>query len=144
MFMKKIFFLLFLAAVAVACGQDKAKIKAMEEESIALHDEVMPEMGTIIELKGMLKARMAALDTAGISAIDTTAAPVPNALEIVYTALESSEEAMKGWMHSYEAPDYKKSLEELEPVVTKQLNDIKVVHAAMKKSIADAQAALAQ
>jgi len=142
--MKIIFFLLFVAAVAVACGQDKSKIKAMEEEAIALHDEVMPEMGTIIELKGLLKARMAALDTAGIAAIDTTAAPVPTEMEVLYTALETAEENMKAWMHSYEAPDYEKSLEELEPVMTKQLEDIKTVHAAMKKSIADAQAALAQ
>lgn len=142
--MKKIFFLLFVAAIAVACGQDKAKIKAMEEEAIALHDEVMPEMGTIIELKGLLKARMAALDTAAVAAIDTTAAPVPTELEILYSALETAEEGMKNWMHSYEAPDYKKSLEELEPVMTKQLEDMKSVHAAMKKSIADAQAALAQ
>lgn len=124
------------ATLLAACGQDKSAIKAMEEESIALHDEVMPEMGTIIELKGQLKARMAAIDTTDVNALAE--------VEALYMALENAEEGMKNWMHSYQVPDYKKSLEELEPVASAQLEAIKQVHADMKKSIADAQAALAK
>lgn len=124
------------ATLLAACGQDKSAIKAMEEESIALHDEVMPEMGTIIELKGQLKARMAAIDTTDVNALAE--------VEALYMALENAEEGMKNWMHTYQVPDYKKPLEELEPVASAQLEAIKQVHSEMKKSIADAQAALAE
>lgn len=59
--MKNIFFLLMATVVLVSCGQDKTRVKAMEDEAIAIHDEVMPEMGTIIELKSQLMARMSAM-----------------------------------------------------------------------------------
>ncbi len=134
--MKKWMLFLFVAVIAVACGQDKSRVKAMEDEAIAIHDEVMPEMGTIIDLKGQLKAKWATVDTADLQ-MQTT-------YQDIYTALETAEEGMKSWMHSYEVPDYTKPIEELEPVMIKQLEDIKAVHASMKKSIADAQALLAK
>jgi hypothetical protein len=79
-----------------------------------------------------------------MAAIDTTDVNALAEVEALYMTLENAEEGMKNWMHTYQVPDYKKPLEELEPVASAQLEAIKQVHSEMKKSIADAQAALAE
>ena len=53
--MRKYFFLLLIPALMMACGQDKAIVKEMDEKAMALHDEVMPKMKEIIDLKGEIK-----------------------------------------------------------------------------------------
>ena len=132
--MKNIFFLFLATVLLVSCGQDKTRVKAMEDEAIAIHDEVMPEMGTIIELKSQLMARMSAIDTTQVDSL--------NAFQTQMDNLIMAEEGMKNWMHSYEVPDYNKSIEELEPKMIQQLADIKEVREQMKTAIADAKTLL--
>jgi len=131
--MRRLFFLLFLPAVMMACGQDKSAIKEMDEKAMAIHDEVMPKMGEIIALKGEIKAK--------IESLDSTSSEKP-ALEAAYEALLKGEEGMKDWMHNYQMPDYKKSLEELKPVAEFQLQAIEKVKGQMESSIADAKSLL--
>lgn len=131
--MRKLFFLLLIPAVLMACGQDKSAVKEMDEKAIAIHDEVMPKMGEIIALKGEIKAK--------IESLDSTSTEKP-ALEAAYEALVKGEEGMKDWMHNYQMPDYKKTLEELKPVAEFQLQAIEKVKLQMEKSISDAKSLL--
>lgn len=65
-----------------------------------------------------------------------------NAFQSQIDNLIIAEEGMKNWMHSYEVPDYNKSIEELEPKMIQQLADIKEVREQMKTAIADAKTLL--
>lgn len=130
--MHKLLYLL-LPLVLLACGQDKAAIKEMDARAIELHDEVMPKMGEIIALKGEIKAKIESLDSTSTDKA---------ALEAAYEALVKGEDGMKDWMHNYQMPDYKKSLEELKPVAEFQLQAIEKVKAQMESSIADAKVLL--
>ena len=132
--MKKLLFLGVVAAFLTACGQDKAKVKQIDDQAVAIHDEVMPKMGDIIALKGELKAKIESLDSTQLDAL--------TAHEQVLEDLMIAEEGMKDWMHGYVVPDYKKSLEELEPLVKAQLESIETVKANMEKSITDAKTLL--
>lgn len=131
--MHKLLYLLLLPLVFLACGQDKAAIKEMDARAIELHDEVMPKMGEIIALKGEIKAKIESLDSTSTDKA---------ALEAAYEALVKGEDGMKDWMHNYQMPDYKKSLEELKPVAEFQLQAIEKVKAQMESSIADAKSLL--
>lgn len=131
--MKKLFILFLLPSLLVACGQDKSIIKQMDAKAIAIHDEVMPKMGEIIALKGEIKAK--------IESLDSTSAEKP-ALEAAYDALVKGEDGMKDWMHNYQKPDFKKSLEELKPVAEFQLQAVEKVKVQMESSIADAKSLL--
>jgi len=131
--MHKLLYLLLLPLVLLACGQDKAAIKETDARAIELHDEVMPKMGEIIALKGEIKAKIESLDSTSTDKA---------ALEAAYEALVKGEDGMKDWMHNYQMPDYKKSLEELKPVAEFQLQAIEKVKAQMESSIADAKVLL--
>lgn len=105
----------------------------MDEKAMAIHDEVMPKMGEIIALKGEIKAK--------IESLDSTASEKA-ALEAAYESLVKGEDGMRDWMHNYQMPDYKKSLEELKPVAEFQLQAIEKVKGQMESSIADAKSLL--
>jgi hypothetical protein len=117
----------------MACGQDKAIVKEMDEKAIAIHDEVMPKMKEIIDLKGEIKAKIAGLDSLSTE---------KQTLESAYEALATGEEGMREWMRNYQKPDFKKSLEELKPVAEFQLQAIEKVKVQMESSIADAKGLL--
>lgn len=131
--MRKLIYLLFIPVVLMACGQDKAIVKEMDEKAIAIHDEVMPKMKEIIDLKGEIKAKMAGLDSLSTE---------KQTLESTYDALVKGEEGMREWMRNYQKPDFKKSLEELKPVAEFQLQAIEKVKVQMESSIADAKGLL--
>lgn len=132
--MKKLLFLAVAAGMFLACGQDKAIVKQIDDQAVAIHDEVMPKMGDVIALKGELKAKIESLDSTQLDERATH--------EEVFEALATAEQGMKDWMHGYVMPDYKKPLEELEPLVKAQLESIETVKANMEKSITDAKTLL--
>lgn len=131
--MRKLFFLLLIPALLMACGQDKAIVKEMDEKAMALHDEVMPKMKEIIDLKGEIKAKIASLDSLSTER---------QTLEAAYEALVAGEEGMRNWMRNYQKPEFSKSLEELKPVAEFQLQAIEKVKVQMESSIADAKSLL--
>lgn len=132
--MKKLLLLCTVSLFLLACGQDKVVIKELDDKAVEIHDAVMPKMGEIIELKGELRAKLESMDSTQVEAQDAHT----KALE----ALEVAEQGMKDWMHGYVVPDYKKSLEELKPLVEGQLAAIEVVERQMEESIANAKGLL--
>jgi hypothetical protein len=130
MIMKKFWIWILGAFMLLACGQNKAKIKALDNKAIEVHDDVMPKMGNIIRLKGEIKAKMESL-------ADSAAAYA--GLEAAFNQLLEAEQGMKDWMHNYQMPDYKKPMEELLPLAETQLESIEAVKKQMESSIAHAE-----
>ena len=85
-----VFIALGLAFVA-ACNSQKseevAKIEALKEEVIAVHDEAMARMGEIMQLKKQLQTKAEADTTAGIRQT------IQN--------LEAADAAMMDWMRNF-------------------------------------------
>lgn len=132
--MKKLLFLLAAGVLMMACGQDKAVVKQLDDKAVEIHDAVMPKMGDIITLKGELRAKLESLDSTQLMAQDAHLK--------VLASLEVAEQGMKDWMHGYVVPDYKKPLEELKPLVEEQLAAIQAVERQMEESITNAKGLL--
>ncbi|WP_420603831.1 hypothetical protein [Flagellimonas sp.] len=90
--MKKIIFLLLLAPfiTVISCKQEKKKddTPTQMEKVMAIHDEVMPKMGTLGKLVGELKSK-----------VDTTSAGQEYA--VAMKDLQDANRAMMDWMRSF-------------------------------------------
>lgn len=80
----------------VACQPNKTEeAKKLEKEVFAIHDEVMPKISKVLQLR---KQIYAATDTASGAAKDSLA-------QISY-ALTKADNDMSEWMHQYKEPNY--------------------------------------
>lgn len=99
----KNYFVGILSIVFIAsCTDPKMqKVETLKTECIAIHDEVMPRMGEIVEICSGIKEMRAELDT------DTTdsAASIRKNLVLQVELLDSAHESMMVWMNAY-VPDY--------------------------------------
>ena len=85
------FFVIFTLS---ACQFGKSDQEILYAEVMEIHDDVMPEMGTIHRLKKRLKA------------IDTTIVKSPSYPIILdhLTSLDKADEAMMSWMDEFDNP----------------------------------------
>lgn len=74
------------------CTDPNAEVVQLEEEVIAIHDEVMPKMTDIHQLKKGLQSKLS-------PEVDS------NRLLNLILELEQADEAMMSWMDQYDAPD---------------------------------------
>ncbi len=115
-----------------ACQLQKSKREKLYVEVMQIHDDVMPEMGTIHRLKKQLKA------------IDTTLVKSPSYATILdhLSELEKADEGMMGWMAEFSNPtpdtEEEKALEYLENEKIR----ISEVRDQMRKSITSAKGIL--
>ncbi len=72
------------------CGPD---INDIHDEVMVIHDEVMPKMGEMHQLRMALEDRMSNMDS-------VSAQPYHNAIE----SLHQGEEMMWSWMNEYKRP----------------------------------------
>ena len=88
---------LLILGLLIACGgpEKKAIEKAKFDEVMAVHDAVMPEMGTIRRLKKALEERAAASDS--LSGDN-------EALSNMISELEQANDAMMVWMRAFSKP----------------------------------------
>lgn len=90
-----------------ACGQDKASVEEAEKEVFVIHDEVMPRMGQLMELKTGLSKEIAAIDSlTKISANDSLLKRKEEALALSL-ALTEADQGMMDWMHNYNGDSLK-------------------------------------
>jgi len=112
---------------------DKTEAEKIEQEVLAIHDEVMPRVEDIMQLKSQLNDRLDSLQKADKSA---------SGAEIVRlkVALTEADSLMSTWMFQYN-PD---TLKVLEPAGAKeylidQKAKVEVVKEKMNSSIAEAR-----
>jgi hypothetical protein len=109
--MKQILLTAILATVFLGCekkaGEDK--VTDLETEVLAIHDEIMPKMDSIMTLKAMLSTKIKeidSLDNIGLSS-NSLAEQRIKAIDI-NNKLNESDKSMMDWMHGYKGDSAKK------------------------------------
>ncbi len=93
---------LFILFAFVACNQGRERAEETEDEVMAIHDEVMPKMQDILNLKKQLSAKLLELDSLqqeGVSS-NTLAEQKMKALELSRD-LTLADSLMMDWMYQY-------------------------------------------
>ncbi len=108
-----------------------SKVELLAAEVIGIHDEVMPKMETINDLRVKLEKRKEGkLKTAMLEAIDKS-----------LNKLEAADDAMMSWMRAYKMPSKndERSEEELIKYLESEKKRITEVKNLMLSSIADGE-----
>ena len=140
--MKKVFSILICTVLflSFSCKEEKKAPEGSSqmEEVIAIHDEVMPKMGTIGKLVGDLKAK-----------VDTT--EMGQKYEVAMKDLQDANTAMMDWMKDFgdrfnheEILEGKELTEEKQQWLDEEEEKVKVVKEKINGSIKRAQALLAK
>ncbi len=136
--MKTLIIFSFTVFAFVACGPDqKAKEEAIKkikyEDVMAVHDEVMPKMGTIRKLKKELVAKAEIL-----MALDSLSAEAQKFLTAA-TQLEAASENMMVWMRAFSEPEEGTAHEEVLKFYAVELEKVKEVRESMLSAIKKAE-----
>ncbi len=108
--MKHSFLALFMLLL-VSCKDDKGKVETLKKEVFAMHDEVMPKMETIMELRESISKDIAQTDSLlKLKSIEKLQQHKVEALQLG-EALDDADGRMMEWMHSFKAD----SIETLKP-----------------------------
>ena len=124
--------LAFLLLLLSSCGgtnQGSALEDKLQKEVFAIHDEVMPKMSEIVQLKGKL------IELTPDSTDEAT-------VKATLTQLEKAEDAMMGWMNNFTGPEKMrktKSHEEIMAYLQNQKAEITKVRDVMNGSIVSAE-----
>lgn len=131
---------LLIAAISVAllgsCGQDKAAIEQAEKEVFVIHDEIMPQMGQLMEYKKTLSQEIMVIDSLlKIKAIDSLQKRKDQALSLS-SLLEEADKGMMDWMHDYKGDSLKMlSSEDALKAMDAEKTKISTVRDKMKESM---------
>ena len=107
------------------------EVQKLYDEVMVIHDEVMPEMGTIHKLKKQLKS------TLKETSDDLSKENITNNIK----ALDLADDSMMEWMHQFKVPKEGNDQLKLE-YLTDQKQKMSKVNADMKKIIKNAQNAV--
>ncbi len=149
--MKKRFLIITLAVLSVACKSDEqqaleqqiAEFDQLTEQTMEVHDEVMPDMGTLMELSAQIDERLEQEDLDEATTEELITAKV---------ALEQSHDDMMAWMRDYSTtfpyeaplPETSEQLEEQEPKLMEFKLAIDQIKTSTQMAITDAESLLAR
>ncbi|MFN8347903.1 MAG: hypothetical protein U0X91_23060 [Spirosomataceae bacterium] len=141
--MKKLSIVAVLLAVLSSCGQDKASLDKAEKEVFAIHDEVMPNMGQLMEYKGEISKEIAVMDSLlKTKAADSLQKRKEEGLAI-NRLLQDADEGMMNWMHAYNGDSLKAlSGDEALKAMNAEKEKISAIQDKMQKGLAQAKAFL--
>jgi PBP1b-binding outer membrane lipoprotein LpoB len=144
--MKNIIYLFVVSVLLTSCKnveqnyeeEQIAQFDSLTEQTLEVHDDVMAEMGTLMDLSLAIDEQ---LKSEGIGA-DTT-----SKLTEVKTELDNTHDAMMDWMKEYstkfpyeaESPSSIKALNEKMPILEGSYEKIKEIQEQTDKVIADAE-----
>ncbi len=97
------FFITFLFFISLAaCNQDADQVEELENEVMEIHDQVMPKMQDIMNVKKQLSAKLTELDSLQQEGVSSTtlAEQKMKALEISQE-LTTADSLMMEWMYQY-------------------------------------------
>ncbi len=144
--MKKVNLLLSLVIPTMmifSCSQEKGNIDQVEKEVFAIHDEVMPKMGQIMDLRNALSQKIVTIDSLlKIKNEDSLQQQKDQALTLS-NALQQADEGMMNWMHAYNGDSLKAlSSDEALKALNAEKTKISQVRDQMLESITKAEAFL--
>ena len=132
--------LLVLLAALGACTNTQEKTKEKEEtnlspldEVMALHDEVMPKMGSLMKVQKQLKIKADSISTQNPERAEQ--------LRSLASDIELANEAMMNWMRNFD-PNFDGTDEEKVYYFEKKRNGIRKVAELMNGSLKAGQVAL--
>ncbi|WP_157585420.1 viral A-type inclusion protein [Runella zeae] len=126
-----------------SCSQEKGNIDQVEKEVFAIHDEVMPKMGQIMDLRNALSQKIVTIDSLlKIKNEDSLQQQKDQALTLS-NALQQADEGMMNWMHAYNGDSLKAlSGDEALKALNAEKTKISQVRDQMLESITKAEAFL--
>jgi len=134
--MKKIFLLTLSIIFLFACNsQEGTPWEAQYDEVMVIHDEVMPEVKTIVALQSKLKKFE---ESQG----DSMPAAMKNTIGQLRRLLTEAEEGMFDWMHAFKKPERDQDPEKVKAYLASEMVKITKVSNDMKLSISNATAFL--
>jgi hypothetical protein len=145
--LSRYFSLIILALAVVGCGQksghddheaghdmnEGGTNQALYDEVMKVHDEVMPKMNTIYDLKGKLSEKIA----------NTPDMPADKKQQIegVISRLDSASEGMMVWMRHFNPLPDSTGEEQAKEYLENEMEKIKKVREDVRKALTDAEAA---
>jgi hypothetical protein len=138
--MKNIIIAFGIVLFASACSEDKGSVEQTEKEVFVIHDEVMPKMGQLMELKTGLSKEISAIDSlVKITPNDSLQKRKEEALALS-VALTEADQGMMNWMHDYNGDSLKAlSGEEAVKAMNAEKTKISAVRDKMLESMAKAE-----
>lgn len=138
--MKNIIVAFGFALSISACSEDKGSVEQTEKEVFVIHDEVMPKMGQLMELKTGLSKEISAIDSlVKITPNDSLQKRKDEALALS-VALTEADQGMMNWMHNYNGDSLKAlSGEEAIKAMNAEKTKISAVRDKMLESMAKAE-----
>ncbi|RDB03816.1 hypothetical protein [Runella aurantiaca] len=138
--MKNIIIAFGIVLFASACSEEKGSVEQTEKEVFVIHDEVMPKMGQLMELKTGLSKEISAIDSlVKINPNDSLQKRKEEALALS-VALNEADQGMMNWMHDYNGDSLKAlSGEEAIKAMNAEKTKISAVRDKMLESMAKAE-----
>ena len=135
-----IFLILCVFALGACTSAEQEQLETLEAEVIAVHDEIMPEMGRLSALKTALQERNQEIISRG----DTLAQEQVIVNDLVITNLDVAHEEMMAWMRQFERIDLENDVQENQAYLEQQMQLINEVKTSMSQAIQSAEEALKQ
>lgn len=85
----------------IVLSSEQQQLKDLESKLLAIHDEVMPQMGTLVSLKEQLQAKNQTLSSS--NHLDAYDQVILN--DLVITNLDQAHQEMMNWMRNYQRID---------------------------------------
>ena len=145
--LQAVFILLLSLSIFSSCNQKNSEkeeaiavpgeVEEKRSEVMAIHDEIMPRIGTLMNLKKQLRERAAAMDSA-----QNTDKEQLFSIRASIEQLEMADEAMMQWMRTYTDPADSVSKQEAMEYLELKEQEILEVKEKMQDSEATAAALL--
>lgn len=132
--MKHILLSLFtILFVITACTTKDDSIKKLQDEVIAIHDEVMPLMGTFVHNSIAIDSILNNFDQIKANHPDLDTIQQKEALTSLKNSIDDANEAMNDWMHELDLDFENKSREEIENYLQDEKTKVKGINAQFKE-----------
>ncbi len=136
-----VFFAILCVLLVGSCtSAEQDQLETLEAEVIAVHDEVMPQMGQLSTLKTNLEERNQQIMEQG----DSLAQEQVIVNNMVITQLDVAHEEMMAWMRQFERIDLNEDPAQNKEYLEGQMEMINQVKENMANAIVSAEDALAQ
>lgn len=129
---KQLLILASIFSMLYACGGNQKKANdALKEEVIAIHDEVMPHMGTLKNYQKQVEKRIAQADSLGISPEEIAE------LKLIAGDLGNAFEGMFVWMRQFKSGYDDMTADQVRDYLLEQKLAVEKVNQDIKESMAN-------
>jgi len=132
--MKNVVLSIFLVLIfAAACTNKSDSTQKLQDEVIAIHDEVMPMMGTFAHNSIAIDSILNNFEQIKADQPDIDTVQQREALVSLKSSIDQASEAMNDWMHQLELDFEGKSNEEIESYLQKEKTKIEEINVQFKE-----------